>query len=74
MSWVAKQKLVRNGNATSVSIPRGFLHQLGWICGRDIVIELTENADALVVRLPRASDFGVPGPPRLDYTPAADKP
>jgi antitoxin component of MazEF toxin-antitoxin module len=73
MSWVAQQKLVKNGNSVAISIPRPFLHQLGWLCGRHVVLELTENCDALVIRLPRASDFGVPGPPRIDHTPAPEK-
>lgn len=74
MSWVALQKLVKNGNSTAVAIPRSFLHQLGWICGRSIVVELTEDCDALVIRLPRHSDYGLVGPPRIEHAPAPVKP
>lgn len=61
----AVQKLVRNGNSTAVAIPRSFLHQLNWLPGRSVVVELTENLDAVVVRLPTERDFGLVGPPRL---------
>jgi antitoxin component of MazEF toxin-antitoxin module len=61
----ALQKLVRNGNSTSVSIPRPLLMRLGWLPGRSVVIELTEDCNACVVRMPNDRDYGVVGPPQL---------
>jgi bifunctional DNA-binding transcriptional regulator/antitoxin component of YhaV-PrlF toxin-antitoxin module len=63
--WVADHTLVKNGNSAAVTIPRTFLHQLGWIIGRRLVIELDDDRSQLVIRLPQQSDFGVPGPPRV---------
>lgn len=63
--WVAEQKLVKNGNSTSVTIPRSFLHQLGWLTGRKVVIELNDDSTELLIRLPRQSDYGVVGPPSI---------
>jgi antitoxin component of MazEF toxin-antitoxin module len=70
----AVQKLTRNGNATAVSIPRAFLFKLNWVPGRSVVVELTENCDAIVVRLPREADFGLVPPPSLSYAPDPVKP
>jgi hypothetical protein len=66
MKWVATQRLVKNGGSTAVTIPKAFLNQLGWLCGRGIVIEMTENCDQLILRLPVPSDFGPVGPPRIE--------
>lgn len=63
--WVAEQRLVRNGNSTAVTIPRTFLHQLGWLTGRGVVLELDDDTTQIIIRLPRASDFGPVGPPRV---------
>lgn len=63
--WVAEQKLVKNGNAVAVTIPRSFLHQLGWLAGRRIVIELNDDSTEVLIRLPRQSDYGVTGPPSI---------
>lgn len=62
----ALQKLVRNGNATAVAIPRPFLMHLGWLPGQAIVLELLEDK-SVRVRLPVARDFAPIGPPRLVY-------
>ncbi|HLZ44399.1 MAG TPA: AbrB/MazE/SpoVT family DNA-binding domain-containing protein [Gemmatimonadales bacterium] len=70
----ALQKLVRNGNSTAVAIPRPFLFKLNWVPGRSVIIELTENCDAVIVRLPREADFGVVSPPSLAYAPGTVKP
>lgn len=59
------QKLVRNGNSTAVAIPRVMLVKLGWLTGRSVVVELTEDCTACVVRLPNERDYGLVGPPRL---------
>jgi antitoxin component of MazEF toxin-antitoxin module len=64
-SLVAQQKLVRNGNATAVTIPRTFLHYLRWLPGRAIVLELNDDCTEVVMRLPRQSDFGLIGPPSI---------
>lgn len=69
----ALQKLVRNGNATAVAIPRPFLFKLGWLTGRAVVIELTENCDMVIIRLPNERDFGVSSPPRILVEPEAAK-
>lgn len=61
----ALQKLTRNGNSTAVSIPRPLLFQLGWIPGRAVIVELTEDCKSLVVRLPNEKDFGPVSAPRL---------
>lgn len=71
--WVAQQKLVKNGNSTAITIPKSFLHQLGWLTGRAVVLELNEACDALVLRLPRASDFGPVGPPRIEHVSESSK-
>lgn len=63
--WVAQQKLVRNGNSTGLTIPRTFLHQLGWLQGRMLVLELNDDTTQIIVRLPQASDFGPVGPPSI---------
>lgn len=72
--WVAEQKLVKNGNSTAVSIPRTFLHQLGWLPGRRIVIELNDDSTELVIRLPRQSDYGLVGPPSIHRVMEGEKP
>jgi len=65
MPWVADLNLVRNGNAIGVTIPRAFLHQLGWVSGRRVICELTDDLQSVIVRLPQPSDFGPIGPPRV---------
>lgn len=61
----ALQKLTRNGNSTGMSIPRPFLFKLGWIPGQAVIAELTENCDAVLIRLPTERDFGPVGAPRV---------
>jgi antitoxin component of MazEF toxin-antitoxin module len=53
-------KLTRNGNATTVCIPRRMLDFLRWRAGDQIVIEL-KSIDEITVRRPRATDLNVPG-------------
>lgn len=66
----AAQKLVKNGNATSVTIPRTMLVALGWLTGQAVIVEQLEN-NAVLIRLPNERDFGPVGPPRMIYdTPA----
>lgn len=64
--YVAAAKLSKHGNTISVSIPRMFLAQLGWLCGRQVVVELTENLDSVIVRKAVASDFGPSKAPRVN--------
>jgi hypothetical protein len=63
MQWIASQRLCKHGNSVSVTIPKEFLRQLGWLCGRGVVLELTENKEQLILRLPVPSDFGPVGRP-----------
>jgi antitoxin component of MazEF toxin-antitoxin module len=58
-------KLHKHGNTVSVTIPRPILCKLGWLCGRHVIVELTEDCRAVVVRLPEQRDFGVSAAPRL---------
>jgi len=70
----ALQKLVRNGNATSVTVPRTILVHLGWLPGQSVVIETTTDA-AVIVRRPRESDFGVNVTPQIfEPSPAGARP
>lgn len=50
------QKLVRNGGATQVTIPRQVLGQMEWIPGQSVIVEVTEQNDVRV-RAPKAEDF-----------------
>jgi len=52
----AIQKLVRNGNATQVTIPRPMLIALGWLPGNEIVVEQLED-DTLRIRALEDSAF-----------------
>jgi antitoxin component of MazEF toxin-antitoxin module len=68
------QKLVRNGNSTSVSIPKPILVHLGWLPGEAVVIELLED-QSLRIRRPVERDFAPLGAPRMVFDmPAAVKP
>ena len=52
------QKLVRNGNATAVSLPRPLLAHLGMLPGEMVLIELTED-DAIKIRGAKVTADGV---------------
>jgi antitoxin component of MazEF toxin-antitoxin module len=60
----ALQKLVRNGNATAISIPRTMLYYLGWLPGESIILEVMEDK-AVRVRRPCAEDFAPLGASRM---------
>lgn len=60
----AIQKLVKNGNATAVSIPRAMLIHLGWLPSESIIIEVLED-NSLRLRRPVERDFAPQGAPRL---------
>ena len=66
----ALQKLVRNGNATSITIPRPFLIHLGWLPGETRIVEVTEDG-SLLVRIPTARDFAPQAAPRILPEPTA---
>lgn len=66
----ALQKLVRNGNATSVTIPRPFLMHLGWLPGETRLVEITEDG-SILVRVPTARDFAPQAAPRILPDPVA---
>lgn len=51
-------KLVRNGNATSISIPRVMLYHLGWVPGESMMLEMQEDGKSVLVRRPNERDFG----------------
>lgn len=65
----ALQKLVRNGSATQVTIPRHMLVHLGWLPGEAIIIELLEDG-SVRVRRPTESDFAPKRPPHLSFADA----
>jgi antitoxin component of MazEF toxin-antitoxin module len=60
----ALQKLVRNGNATGISIPRPMLVHLGWLPGEQFILELLEDG-SVRVRRPVERDFAPIGAPRM---------
>lgn len=60
----AVQKLIRNGNATGVTIPRQILVSLGWLPGEQMIIEVLED-HSLRVRRPVERDFAPIAAPRL---------
>lgn len=62
----ALQKLSRNGNATTISIPRAILAHLGWLPGEAMIVEVLENHEVLI-RRPRADDFAPVTTPRLIF-------
>jgi antitoxin component of MazEF toxin-antitoxin module len=53
-------KLTRNGNATTICIPRCVLSQLRWHAGDQMVMEVTD-IDRVSVRPARAADLRTPG-------------
>jgi antitoxin component of MazEF toxin-antitoxin module len=69
----ALQKLVKNGNAIAVSIPRPLLVHLGWLPGESIIIELLED-DSIRLRRPVERDFAPQGAPRLIHDGVATVP
>ena len=65
----ALQKLVRNGNSTSLTIPKVVLIHLGWLPGEQMIIELLED-QSLRIRRPCDRDFAPLGVPRVLPDPA----
>jgi len=62
----ALQKLVRNGNATQITIPRQMLIALGWLPGDAVIVELLED-NTLRARPPVERDVAPVRKPRLIY-------
>ena len=50
------QKLVRNGGATQVTIPRPILGSLDFVAGQSVIIEVTAD-NTIRVRRPCEADF-----------------
>ena len=55
----------KHGNSASVVIPRPFLYHLGWVIGQGVMIELLDENQGLLVRLPRLEDLGPTAAPHL---------
>lgn len=64
----ALQKLVRNGNATRITIPRSMLHHVGWLPGESMIIELLED-NSFRLRRPSLDDFPALGVSRMLHAP-----
>jgi antitoxin component of MazEF toxin-antitoxin module len=62
----ARQKLVRNGNSTSVNIPRPMLIHLGWLPGEEMVVEILEDNSVRIRRLVER-DFAPIAAPRMVF-------
>lgn len=62
----ALQKLVKNGNATAVSIPRPLLAFVGWIPGQSVILDVLEDK-SILIRLPVERDFAPITPSRVLY-------
>ncbi len=60
----ALQKLTRNGNSTSITIPRPVLFVLGWLPGESMILEVLED-HSIRVRRPVERDFAPIQPPRI---------
>jgi antitoxin component of MazEF toxin-antitoxin module len=67
----ADVRLTRNGNCTTITIPRAMRTHLGWLPGERMVIELLEDQSVRVRRM-TADDIAPPRIPSLVFTtPAA---
>lgn len=62
----AVQKLVRNGNATYVAIPRPMLMFCDLVPGQLVIVDVLEDK-SLHVRLPRDGEFAPHRPVRLVF-------
>lgn len=59
-------KLTRNGNATTITIPRTIRTALGWVPGDRMVLEVLDES-SILVRQMRPSDVGPPRVPRIVF-------
>jgi len=66
------RKLVRNGNATQITIPRPMLVTLGWLPGMEVVMELLED-NTLRIRPLEDKAFQPKPKPQLVF-PAPEQP
>lgn len=55
-----------------MSIPRAMLQWLDWLPGQAVILEMTEDK-SVIVRKPRATDFGPVMPSRIVF-PESDEP
>ena len=53
-------KLTRNGNATTITIPRAVLRYMRWNAGDAMILEVTD-VSTVSVHPPRAIDLRTPG-------------
>jgi len=60
----AALKLTRNGNATTICIPRAVLRHMRWKAGDAMILEVTDS-DTVSVRPPRVADLRTPGHLRM---------
>lgn len=60
----ALQRLVRNGNSTTITIPRVMLVSIGWLPGEYVVLELLDD-HSVRVRRPEERDIAPLGKPRM---------
>lgn len=60
----ALQRLVRNGNATAVNIPRAMLITAGWLPGEFVVVEMLEDK-TFRLRRPCERDIAPHSAPKL---------
>lgn len=67
----ALQRLVRNGNANSITIPRAMLVYLGWITGEDFMVLVNED-HSVTIRRPALEDFQSLGKARVLPATAAE--
>jgi antitoxin component of MazEF toxin-antitoxin module len=59
-------KLVRNGNSAQLTVPRPYLHYLGWKLGDNLLLTANEDQSLLVRRIVVTDDK--PGPVTLRVT------
>ena len=70
----ALQKLVRNGNATAITIPRHVLFHLGWLPGEAMILDVLDDKSGVIVRRPNERDFGPIVAPHMFRTTEPVKP
>lgn len=59
-----RQRIVKNGNAAHVAIPKRLMEYLRWRTGQAIIVELTPM-NTIELRVPTLADNATPGPPQL---------
>lgn len=64
----AFQKLVRNGNATAVTIPRAVLFHLHWLPGDYVLLEVQEDKSIRIRHVSKAEAKNALIPSMLELT------